>query len=301
MDKNPLVTIIIPTYNRAHLIEETLDSILEQAYINWECVVVDDESKDNTESILKEYLDKDNRFQYYKRPNFKPKGANACRNIGLDKARGVYIVFFDSDDLMTPNHLEVKVQSMQFNNCDFMVGKTTYFNHPSNQSALEDLYQNNASGITAFKFISHKIGWLTLDVCIKTEIAKKLVFNEQLQSGQEYNYFSKLTLATDNGYFNDVILSLRRYHIGSIRSQIRNDRVKMYHSYLSTYWHTYLDTKAEASMLIRQFLIYRCYRLSLKLLFDEQLYKRALYKALLQEFGIKGIYYIMKLQLKKRI
>ncbi len=62
---NPLVSIIIPTYNRAHLIHETLDSVLAQTYTNWECIVVDDGSSDNTEEVLESYINKDFRFQDY--------------------------------------------------------------------------------------------------------------------------------------------------------------------------------------------------------------------------------------------
>lgn len=63
---NELISIIIPTYNRSHLIRETLDSILAQTHKNWECIVVDDGSTDETEDVLNEYVKKDNRFQYHK-------------------------------------------------------------------------------------------------------------------------------------------------------------------------------------------------------------------------------------------
>ena len=76
----PLVSIIIPTYNRAHLIAETLDSIIAQTYTNWECIVVDDGSTDPTDELMETYCKKDSRFQYYHRPKNRPKGANACRN-----------------------------------------------------------------------------------------------------------------------------------------------------------------------------------------------------------------------------
>src|SRR5690554_8063110 len=112
-DEQPLISIIIPTFNRAHLIGETLDSILAQTYQNWECVVVDDGSTDNTDEVMAAYMAKDARFQYHHRPPEKTKGANACRNAGLDLAAGEYIVFFDSDDLMTPDHLKVKISAIQ--------------------------------------------------------------------------------------------------------------------------------------------------------------------------------------------
>ena len=69
MTNNPLVSIIIPTYNRAHLIGETLDSVLAQTYQNWECIIVDDGSSDNTDDVVNDYVKKDPRFKYYYRPD----------------------------------------------------------------------------------------------------------------------------------------------------------------------------------------------------------------------------------------
>jgi len=67
MDKMPLVSVIMPTYNRAHLIAESLDCVLHQTYAQWECIIVDDGSTDNTDDILKSYLEKDKRFKYFKK------------------------------------------------------------------------------------------------------------------------------------------------------------------------------------------------------------------------------------------
>lgn len=105
----PLVSIIIPTYNRAHLISETLDSVLAQTYSNWECIVVDDGSTDDTEKVIQSYVEKDKRFQAHKRPTHKPKGANACRNFGFKKSKGQYLIFLDSDDLLEETCLELRV------------------------------------------------------------------------------------------------------------------------------------------------------------------------------------------------
>ncbi|XMO86578.1 glycosyltransferase family 2 protein [Algibacter sp. AS12] len=105
----PLVSIIIPTYNRAHVINETLNSVLAQTYSNWECIVVDDGSTDTTSNLLAEYCDKDLRITYYSRPKNRNKGANACRNFGFEISKGKYIQWLDSDDLMLPNKLEAQV------------------------------------------------------------------------------------------------------------------------------------------------------------------------------------------------
>lgn len=108
-----LVSIIVPTYNRAHLIGETLDSVLAQTYINWECIVVDDQSTDNSEEVIAKYIKKDSRILYQKRPANKLKGPSSCRNYGVKKSIGEYVIFLDSDDILEPFCL---MQRMDFAN-----------------------------------------------------------------------------------------------------------------------------------------------------------------------------------------
>lgn len=111
----PKVSIIIPTYNRAHLIDETLDSIKNQTLEDWECIIVDDGSIDNTKQLIDELSNSDKRFKYFKRPSNRKKGANACRNYGFEQSRGAYIQWFDSDDLMYTTLLEEKVSALEKN------------------------------------------------------------------------------------------------------------------------------------------------------------------------------------------
>jgi glycosyltransferase involved in cell wall biosynthesis len=120
MSDQPLVSIIIPTYNRAHLIGETLDSIVAQTYLNWECIIVDDGSSDNTDEVIGEYVQTDSRFKYYHRLEDYAKGANSCRHIGFLKSNGDYINWFDSDDLMLVNHIETKMKKMMSGDYDFV-------------------------------------------------------------------------------------------------------------------------------------------------------------------------------------
>ena len=102
--ETPLVSIVIPLYNRAELIAETLQSVLMQFYQNWECIVVDDGSTDNSFQVIKSLFEKDNRIKVYER-NREPKGASTCRNIGIEKSNGEYIIFLDSDDLLDSDSL----------------------------------------------------------------------------------------------------------------------------------------------------------------------------------------------------
>ena len=111
----PIVSIIIPTYNREHLIGETLDSVIAQTFLNWECIVVDDDSNDNTKELVLSYCKKEPRIKFYHRPASCKKGASACRNYGLEKSKGQYIQFLDSDDIISKEKLEAQVEILEEN------------------------------------------------------------------------------------------------------------------------------------------------------------------------------------------
>ncbi len=129
----------MPIYNRANLIKETLISIKAQTYTNWECIIVDDASTDNTVEITKELIKKDARFQFYQRPLEVVKGPSACRNFAITKSKGDYIQFFDSDDIMHPHHLLKKREAIAEN--DFVVCKLLEFRG----SFEEELYNQNTN------------------------------------------------------------------------------------------------------------------------------------------------------------
>jgi len=78
MKDAPLVSIVVPTYNRAHIILETLESVKLQSYQNWECLVIDDGSSDHTEKLLQGYIDSDSRFKYLVRPSNFAAGGNGA-------------------------------------------------------------------------------------------------------------------------------------------------------------------------------------------------------------------------------
>ncbi|MCC4214662.1 glycosyltransferase family 2 protein [Leeuwenhoekiella parthenopeia] len=117
----PLISIIIPTYNRANVINETLDSVLAQTYTHWECIVVDDGSTDDTALLLNTYNEQDHRFKYLFRTK-EPKGASSCRNLGLQNAKGEFCIFLDSDDMLLTSCFEQRLEmAMEYPNYDFYV------------------------------------------------------------------------------------------------------------------------------------------------------------------------------------
>lgn len=288
MVKN-LVTIIIPTYNRAHLIKETLESIISQTYKNWECMIVDDGSNDETADLIADFIRKDSRFNYFERPDNKTKGANACRNIGIEKAAGDYLIFFDSDDLMTPSHIELKLKTLLENDIDYVITRTKFYN--SNLNYIDNYYHFDKYEITPFNYISQKINWLTYDICIKASLAKSIRFNENLQSGQEYNYFSKLVLISNKAVFVNEIVTLRRHHENSIRSNLKTKSAHNLGSFRSN-WYTYLDVRKIADRSMRLVLLKRC----IDIIYDEKsiLIKNKInfIKSIFVEFRLKGFYFL---------
>ena len=219
------VSIIIPTYNRSDIIGETLNSVMAQTYTNWECIVVDDGSNDNTEQVLEAFIQKDTKFQYHKRPDNKPKGANACRNYGLELSKGAYVNWFDSDDLMMPNFLQAKVNYCIENNCDFVFSNTNNFNQNGIEKPMFHVNFDKYE-ISADNFIQQKIVWSTLDFLCKKESIKDLKFNEELKSGQEYNFFSRYLIKTINGKHLDKVLAKRRVHESSIQEHQKNNKTQ---------------------------------------------------------------------------
>lgn len=134
MQSANLISVIIPTYIRAHLISETLDSIQEQTYTNWECLVVDDGSTDGSEKLLLDYIAKDGRFQYCKRSDAHLLGGSDARNYGFVLGNDDYIQWFDSDDLMVADKLAIKIKTILEHNVDFVIMQTQYFNRDNSES-----------------------------------------------------------------------------------------------------------------------------------------------------------------------
>ncbi|MDC8000100.1 glycosyltransferase family 2 protein [Aequorivita todarodis] len=288
----PLVSIIIPTFNRAHLIGETLASILAQTYQNWECIVIDDGSTDNTEEVMAGYMARDSRFRYYSRPAHKVKGANSCRNIGLNLVMGEFIVFFDSDDIMISDHLKVKISEILLHDCDYVITKTEFIG--SEKKVGKNNYRFHLYPLTSYNYVSQAINWLTYDVCIKKNVAQSIQFNEDLHSGQEYNYFSKLVHKSINAKFIDKTVTLRRYHKDTIRGNL-NTSQKLLESSFRAKWFTYCDLMEIADQETRLVLLNKCISLIYQ---NKRIWNsnnRSFTMAIFKEYGGRGIYFLLML------
>lgn len=113
-NSNALVSVIIPCFNVEQYVDNLMTNMKLQTYKNWELIIVDDGSTDNTYEKLKEYAKSDSRIKVYIR-NRAPKGSVTCRNIGQSKMNGKYFIHFDSDDIIAPFCLEQRVLYMENN------------------------------------------------------------------------------------------------------------------------------------------------------------------------------------------
>ncbi len=246
---NPLISIVIPTYNRAHLIGETLDSIIEQTYSNWECVIVDDGSTDSTSMVVEEYINKDSRFTFHKRPQERQNGGNAARNFGFEKSNGKYIIWFDSDDLMTEDHITVKVEAILKHKKDFVIAKTQNFN--ANGDLEPYVYNIQEDNVSIDNFIKRRIHWYTYDVMLTRDIAKQIAYNEQLRFWQDFNYFCKMLLITTNTFFIDSVLTKRRLHEGTIQDEMIIDQNTYNKKLVEAHYINYEDISTKVDKDLR--------------------------------------------------
>ena len=210
MNNQPLVSIIIPTYNRANLIGETLDSIISQTYKNWECIVVDDGSSDYTNEVMQAYVEKDSRIKYYHRPKEHLPGGNGARNFGFKMSKGDYVQWFDSDDLMRFNFLEMKILNFT-PSINYIICEGWYFyeNSPNKRIRIT----NNEFIYKAY--VLWKTSIFTPSILFKKEyLIDKSLFDETILKGQESEFFSRLFYETSSKEFkllNTPLFYYRRH------------------------------------------------------------------------------------------
>ncbi|WP_299334724.1 glycosyltransferase family 2 protein [uncultured Psychroserpens sp.] len=231
---NPQVSIIIPNYNRARLIGETLDSIINQTFTNWECLVVDDGSTDDSKTVVENYSAKDERIKFYNRPKDLPKGANACRNYGLIKSQGQYVNWIDSDDIFHPSKLEKQLQKLIQNKSLYTICKSYVFE--DNITNLIGLKSDRIDSEDPFNdFISKRIIIPIQGPIFQKQflIDNQFRFDETLQAGQEWEFFARILHKYPNYDVVDEPLDYIRSHSENISNSSENNK----------YWHYYQARK----------------------------------------------------------
>lgn len=235
---DPLVSIIIPTFNRAHLIGETLDSIMAQTYQNWECIVVDDGSTDNTPEVMAEYVKRDSRIQYHHRPTNHKPGGNGARNYGFKLSKGEYVNWFDSDDLMHPMKLKLQIQSLIRSALNFTVCQTVRF-EGNVKNLLGFRHPKIHSQDTLNDFIKQKIVFLTSAPLLKKTFLQhyNLFFDENLKAAQEWDFFVKVLEKQSKYEVINAALVYHRKHSKSISysEDKKSESVRLWNNFIVRY------------------------------------------------------------------
>ncbi len=206
------------TYNRGHLIEESLISIQDQSFQDWECLIIDDGSTDDTEQKVSSKTAGDPRFYYLKRPGNYKKGLPGCRNYGLDKAVGRYVIFFDDDDIVHPENLKYCINLIKGNKHHFIrYNKETFF---GNKGSIEMVPVKDPQ-ITSFsnqeieKMITGEIPFASCCVLWDKRCFEGERFNENLMYAEEWECYSRILMGGYHGLSTDAVLYYNRKHPAS--------------------------------------------------------------------------------------
>ncbi len=222
-------TVIIPTYNYGHYIKECLNSLLLQTYKNWECIIVDNASTDNTEQLCSEFLS-DVRFLYTRLS--ENKGPSFARNFALKKAIGSFILFLDADDLIEPLKLQAAAAILSNTNVDFVFTDYAYFNTENVEQKQIITFKNRYKGgivkteLINTDLISENLFAISCVVCNIKILKEANFFDESILYNEDWDLWLRIS-------FNDVVY----YYDDSLNSAtlIRNhntshskDRFSMY-------------------------------------------------------------------------
>lgn len=173
-----MVSVIIPTYNRAYVIKKSIDSVLSQTYSDFELIIVDDGSTDNTKDIIEAY--KDSRIKYVYQEN---SGACAARNNGVLLAKGEYIAFHDSDDTWLPDKLEKQIQAINETGADIVSCQMITHDENGKKKLIPEL---KASHFMNMSSMPAGIGTQTL--LMKNNVAKHIQFDAEMPRLQEMEW-----------------------------------------------------------------------------------------------------------------
>ena len=229
--KKKLISVIIPTYNRADLIEETINSVLNQTYQNFEILIIDDGSTDNTKAVVGSFKNNRIRYIWQKHGGFP----GLTRNNGIKVARGEYVAFLDSDDLWLPQKLDKQIDAFE-KNPNILLVSTNGIKFPSNY--VQKFFSIQDNKIMFFRELLKKNLVITSSILMKRSVIKNIgLMDESLRNMQDYDYWLKILKYKDKS-----ILILRniliKYRIHE--SNITEQNLNKYPKYLLKRYKIYL-------------------------------------------------------------
>ena len=196
MSDLPLVSVIIPTYNYGHFIDETLHSLYAQTYDHWEASVVDDGSTDDTAAVVHEHMGKDRRIKFYQQEN---RNQAAAKNLGLHHCSGQYVQFLDADDLLESRKIESQVGYLERHpGVDLVYGSVRYFRTDVPEERRYSMGSDNSEWVPQFSgnlrkylsaLIQNNIMAINCPLIRRSVIEEVGPFDEDLPPVEDWEYW----------------------------------------------------------------------------------------------------------------
>ena len=213
-DKAPLVSVVIPTYNRSAFVAKAVDSVLHQIFTDYELIVVDDGSTDNTKDTLNKYGD---RITYIYQNN---SGVSVARNSGITSARGKWLAFLDSDDEWKPNYLTEQISrankvtrlSMQSANCLFTArngDSQTYFEINNAIAAFRGMDYLFIERPFSF-VVTHGPWQVGSTIFLRDAITKAGLFDTNIAISEDFDFMARVSLQGPFGMINKELVNIYR-------------------------------------------------------------------------------------------
>jgi glycosyltransferase involved in cell wall biosynthesis len=195
-----MISIIIPNYNKSQFISETINSVKKQTYNNWEAIIIDDFSTDNSVEIIEYLISNDNKFRL--KVNLSNRGANYSRNLGIKEAKGEFIIFLDSDDILCKDCLKNRIEFFRdFPNTGFAVFCMGSFNEVIGDNTF---LWNKFEGNFIKRFLSHDLPWAIPSLLWKkTSLEMLKGFDESFKRYQDIELHIRALLDENLNYAID--------------------------------------------------------------------------------------------------
>lgn len=204
-----LISIIIPCYNQGHFLEETLKSVYSQTYTDWECIIINDGSLDDTENVAKKWCEKNSKFKYFKKEN---GGLSSARNAGLKVAQGEYIQFLDADDLLHEDKFSQSI--LMFKNENYEIILTNFLRFKKIKEKTKRAFCNLEQ--QEFNFKSILLDWdrkFTIPIhcgLFKRELIGGIQFEESIKAKEDWVFWLELFIDNPKVGFIDEALTFYR-------------------------------------------------------------------------------------------
>lgn len=232
-DEDFLISIVIPIYNAEKYLEQCLNSIKNQTYKNFEVIMVNDGSKDESETICKRFSEDDSRFRYFTKSN---GGVSSARNLGLDNVKGDFITFIDSDDWIAEKHLELLINSIKKTNSDIVVSCYKEFDN-NIDTYYTIVYTKQEKNLLNFEkmnrddFLTIFPKLMSINVCFNNAVAKlfrkelvnNLRFDTSIKYGEDLDFYFSLYLNVESVSYVDELTYVYRIHGDSTTSNFNQE------------------------------------------------------------------------------